>query len=133
MTIADPVCDPTVLAMSEEKAKTVLVAGGCGYIGSHTLVFLLQQKYNVVVVDNLVNSSKISLDRVCEIVGIDQKERERRMKFYDVDICNEVEFRKVFTEQSETGLPFFSCIHFAGLKVSVLISLDYRFRTFPLH
>jgi UDP-glucose 4-epimerase len=116
MTIAEQIDNPS-LKMNEDKVKTVLVTGGCGYIGSHTIIFLLEQKYNVVVVDNLVNSSKLSLERVCEIVGIDKKESERRIKFFDVDVCNEVEFRKVFVEQDKTGIPFFSCIHFAGLKV----------------
>jgi UDP-glucose 4-epimerase len=98
--------------------KTVLVTGGCGYIGSHTIVFLLEQNYNVVVVDNLINSSNVSLDRVCEIVGLDDPiERAKRLKFYNTDICNETDFRNVFIEQQSTGTPFFSCIHFAGLKV----------------
>jgi UDP-glucose 4-epimerase len=95
-------------------SKTVLVAGGAGYIGSHTLTCLLQQGFNVVVVDNLINSSRISLDRVCEIVGlVDAEQRAERLKFYEVDICNAVELRQVF-EESPT---FYSCIHFAGLKV----------------
>jgi UDP-glucose 4-epimerase len=98
--------------------KTILVAGGAGYIGSHTLTCLLQQGFNVVVVDNLVNSSRLSLDRVCEIVGLSSSssanERAERLKFYEVDICNEVELRKVFEAQAT---PFQACIHFAGLKV----------------
>ena len=99
--------------------KTVLVTGGCGYIGTHTIVFLLEQNYNVVVVDNLINSSNISLDRVCEIVGLnDPSERAQRLKFYNIDICNETDFRNVLIEQQQsTGTPFVSCIHFAGLKV----------------
>lgn len=102
--------------------KTVLVTGGCGYIGSHTIVCLLQQSYDVVVVDNLINSSKLSLDRVCEIVGLDDKEREKRLKFHNVDICDESKLRQVFVLQHEAGSAFYACIHFAGLKVSSLIS-----------
>jgi UDP-glucose 4-epimerase len=116
------VLDNPAIAMSDNNVKTVLVTGGCGYIGSHTIVFLLEQKYNVVVVDNLVNSSKVSLERVCEIVGMDQKEREHRLKFFDVDVCNELEFRRVFAAQEQSGGPFYSCIHFAGLKVSECLS-----------
>jgi UDP-glucose 4-epimerase len=96
------------------ESKTILVAGGAGYIGSHTLTCLLQQGYNVVVVDNLINSSSISLDRVCEIVGLTPEQRAERLKFYKVDICNEAELRKVFEASPVT---FQSCIHFAGLKV----------------
>jgi UDP-glucose 4-epimerase len=101
---------------SSTERKTVLVAGGAGYIGSHTLTCLLQQGFNVVVVDNLVNSSRISLDRVCEIVGlVDAEQRAERLKFYEVDICNEAQLRKVFEELSP--VTFQACIHFAGLKV----------------
>jgi len=93
--------------------KTILVAGGAGYIGSHTIVCLLQANYNVVVVDNLVNSSPVSLDRVAEIVGLDEEERKTRVVFHQVDICDEAALRKVF----ETSPKFEACIHFAGLKV----------------
>lgn len=99
--------------MSER--PTVLVTGGCGYIGSHTIVLLLEQNYNVVVVDNLINSSAISLDRVATIVGLtDPAERSKRIVVHKVDVCNEVEFRKVF----ESSPQFYAAIHFAGLKVS---------------
>lgn len=92
--------------------STILVTGGCGYIGTHTIVLLLEQKYNVVVVDNLVNSSAVSLDRVAEIVGLTEEERKERLKFHKVDICSEAELRKVFESSPE----FEACIHFAGLK-----------------
>lgn len=97
--------------------RNILVTGGCGFIGTHTIVLLLQNGYDVTVVDNLVNSSKVSLDRVTEIVGLSEEERKERISFYEVDICNEKLFREVF-EKSPT---FFSCIHFAGLKVSVQV------------
>ena len=91
----------------------ILVTGGCGYIGSHTITILLEKNYDVVVVDNLSNSSKASLDAVAKIVGLNEEERQRRLKFYQVDICHKEEFRKVF----ESSPKFLSCIHFAGLKV----------------
>lgn len=97
----------------------VLVTGGCGYIGSHTVTCLLQAKenYSVVVVDNLVNSSNKSLDRVVQIVGLSEEEREERLKFVNVDLLNEEELEKVFvSQQEEKGKGFDSCIHFAGLK-----------------
>eukprot|EP00529_Nitzschia_sp_RCC80_P021020 CAMPEP_0113463628 /NCGR_PEP_ID=MMETSP0014_2-20120614/12760_1 /TAXON_ID=2857 /ORGANISM="Nitzschia sp." /LENGTH=404 /DNA_ID=CAMNT_0000355637 /DNA_START=209 /DNA_END=1423 /DNA_ORIENTATION=+ /assembly_acc=CAM_ASM_000159 len=106
--------------------STILVAGGCGYIGSHTIVCLLEQNYNVVVVDNLVNSSTKSLDRVCEIVGLTNlEERSKRLQFYEVDMCDKLELKKVF-ESSPTK--FQACIHFAGLKAvgeSTRIPLKY--------
>lgn len=93
--------------------KTVLVTGGCGYIGSHTIVVLLEQKYDVVVVDNLSNSSAISLDRVADIVGLTADERAKRLVFHQADVCREDELRKVF----ESSPTFHTAIHFAGLKV----------------
>ena len=111
----------------------VLVTGGCGYIGSHTITCLLNspQKYSVVVVDNLSNSSPRSLDRVAEICGLDEKSRKDRLIFRDVDLCNEVAFRQVFEELPQ----FAACIHFAGLKVRCIyfsmyydVTFDYYFK-----
>ena len=59
----------------------VLLTGGAGYIGSHTAVELLESGYDVVVYDNLVNSSKIALDRVEEITG-------KKLTFYEADILD---------------------------------------------
>ena len=82
----------------------VLVTGGTGYIGSHTCVELLNEGYDVVVIDNLCNSNPKSLDRVKQITGKD-------LKFYEGDVRDEALLRKIFTENE------ISCvIHFAGLK-----------------
>lgn len=94
-------------------SKSVLVTGGTGYIGSHTIVLLLEQGYDVVVVDNLSNSSAQSLDRVQQIIGLNDEQRKKRLVHYKVDMCDEPAMRKVF-ENSPT---FEACIHFAGLKV----------------
>lgn len=83
---------------------SILVTGGAGYIGSHTVVELLNKGYEVVVVDNLVNSSKKSLDRVKEITGKD-------VKFYEADINDREALDKIFDSEKIE-----SCIHFAGLK-----------------
>jgi hypothetical protein len=102
-----------IIMSPSSKNPTVLVAGGCGYIGTHTIVCLLQQNYDVVVVDNLVNSNAISLEKVAEIVGLSKEDKEKRLVFHKVDICDEPALRKVF----ESSPKFISCIHFAGLKV----------------
>ena len=94
----------------------VLVTGGAGYIGSHTCVELLESGYDVVVIDNLCNSSPKSLERVQEITG-------KTLKFYEGDVRDEALLRKIFAE-NEIG----SVIHFAGLKAvgeSVSIPLRY--------
>ena len=96
--------------------KTILVTGGAGYIGSHTCVELLNAGYDVVVVDNLCNSSEESLNRVKEITGKD-------LKFYEIDINNREGLTKVFAENKIDAV-----IHFAGLKAvgeSVQKPLEY--------
>jgi UDP-glucose 4-epimerase len=82
----------------------VLITGGAGYIGSHTALALLEQDYEVVVVDNLSNSSEESLKRVRELTGKDAH-------FYKVDACDEAGLTKVFESEHVD-----SVIHFAGLK-----------------
>ena len=83
---------------------TILVTGGAGYIGSHTCVELLNAGYEVVVVDNLYNSSKKALDRVQEITG-------KTLKFYEADILDREAMTKIFEENQIDAV-----IHFAGLK-----------------
>ena len=83
----------------------ILVTGGAGYIGSHTLIELYNAGHDVVVVDNLSNSNPISLQRVAEIVGIE------RVPFIKVDIRDREGLLAVFAKHK-----FDACIHFAGLK-----------------
>ena len=83
----------------------ILVTGGAGYIGSHTLIELYAAGHTAVVVDNLSNSNPISLERVAKIIGVDA------IPFYQVDIRDREGLEKVFAEHE-----FDACIHFAGLK-----------------
>ena len=89
----------------------ILVTGGAGYIGSHTVVELLLAGHDVVVVDNLSNASEESLRRVLEIVQKDRPE-VKEIPFYEVDLRDRAGLEKVFAESK----PFDCCIHFAGLK-----------------
>jgi len=82
----------------------ILVTGGAGYIGSHTVIELQSAGYDVVVIDNLVNSSKESIRRVEKITG-------KPVKFYEGDIADEALLEKIFKSEEID-----SCIHFAGLK-----------------
>ena len=82
----------------------VLVSGGAGYIGSHTVIELQNAGMEVVVLDNLCNSSRESLKRVEKITG-------KPVKFYEVDIKDAAGLNKVFENEDID-----SCIHFAGLK-----------------
>lgn len=94
----------------------VLVTGGAGYIGSHTVIELLEDNKDVIIVDNFCNSNPIVLDRIREISGKD-------FKFYKVDITNGDELEVVFKENNID-----SVIHFAALKAvgeSVAKPLEY--------
>ncbi len=94
----------------------ILVTGGAGYIGSHTCVQLLEQGYEIVVLDNLDNSCEESLNRVKKITGKD-------FKFYKTDLLDYEGTEKVFEENQIDAV-----IHFAGLKAvgeSVRLPLKY--------
>lgn len=82
----------------------ILVTGGAGFIGSHTLIELIAAGHSPVVVDNLSNSSPESIHRVEKIVG-------QTIPFYEVDIRDREGLEKVFSNHT-----FDCCIHFAGLK-----------------
>ncbi|QTG80717.1 UDP-glucose 4-epimerase GalE [Arthrobacter crystallopoietes] len=82
----------------------ILVTGGTGYIGSHTTLALLEAGHDVVVVDNLANSSEESLRRVQELAG-------RKAAFHKVDLLDEVRLGEVFDAERVDAV-----IHFAGLK-----------------
>ena len=83
---------------------TILVTGGTGYIGSHTVVELQNAGYDVVVMDNLSNSSMKVLDRIEAITG-------KKVPFYEADIRNREDLEKIFSNEKIDAV-----IHFAGLK-----------------
>ncbi len=82
----------------------ILVTGGAGYIGSHTCVELLESGYEIVIVDNFVNSKPESLNRIRKITGKD-------FKFYEADLLDREALEKIFSENDISAV-----IHFAGLK-----------------
>ena len=99
-----------------EKKGTILAAGGTGFIGSHTVVELLEQGYGVVIVDNLYNSSADMTERINKITG-------KTPKFYDADVTDAGALRKIFSENDITAV-----MHFAGYKAvgeSVQKPLEY--------
>ena len=96
--------------------KTTLVTGGAGYIGSHTLIELINNNFEVVVIDNLANSSRESLRRVEQITG-------HEIPFIEADVRDQSVLDDIFTTYSID-----SVIHFAGLKAvgeSVAKPLEY--------
>lgn len=93
------------------KQTKILVTGGTGYIGSHVVVELLNQNYDVEILDNLINSKVTILDQIEKITG-------KKPKFYQIDLLNQSALEQVFTHTH-----FDSIIHFAGLK-SVAESIE---------
>lgn len=82
----------------------ILLTGGTGYIGSHTAIKLLEQGHNVVIIDNLSNSSRVVVDKIEKITG-------KRVAFYEVDMLDILSMREIFCNYEFDGI-----IHFAGLK-----------------
>lgn len=89
--------------------KNILLTGGCGFIGSHACVSLLQEGYKVHIVDNLYNSNKNIIDKIQLIVN---EEQFQNLTFHYCDLCNYNDLEKVFKTISQVD----SVIHFAGLK-----------------
>lgn len=82
----------------------ILVTGAAGFIGSHTCVELINSGYDIVGIDNFVNSKPIALDNIEKITG-------KRIAFYEGDVCDEALLRKIMNEHKISA-----AIHFAGLK-----------------
>ncbi|SFI62998.1 UDP-glucose 4-epimerase GalE [Nitrosomonas sp. Nm34] len=94
----------------------ILVTGGAGYIGSHTIIELLNNKHDVIIIDNLLNSSKVAINRIEKIVG-------KKLAFYEKDVRNKQALEEIFSKHQIDGV-----IHFAGLKAvgeSVRVPLKY--------
>lgn len=83
----------------------ILVTGGTGYIGSHTVVELLNEDYEVVIIDNLSNSDEDTLDRIKEITGV-------KPEFYQLDLCDKEDLTDFFARNGDID----SVIHFAAYK-----------------
>lgn len=83
---------------------SILVSGGAGYIGSHTVIELIENGYEPIIVDNLCNSKKVAIERLEKITN-------KKIKFYQYDLCDIEKLREVFKAEKIDA-----CIHFAGLK-----------------
>jgi UDP-glucose 4-epimerase len=84
--------------------KNILITGGTGFIGSHTTLELLNENFNVVIIDNLSNSKRTSLDRVEKLTG-------KKADFHEIDLLDREALQKLFSQYKFDGV-----IHFAGLK-----------------
>ncbi len=94
----------------------LLLTGGAGFIGSHTCLSLLEQGYEVIVVDSFINSSKKSLKRVLDILTIEGKDYANRLDIEEVDLRDIEGLNNVFENAYKFGKKIDAVIHFAGLK-----------------
>ena len=98
--------------------NNILVTGGAGYIGSHTVVELLENNYNVIVVDNFSNSNPEVIDNIYKITGIN-------VPYYNIDCCNKNDLKQIFEKYY-----FDAVIHFAAYKAvgeSIKFPLKYYY------
>lgn len=104
---------PWILSLAFDSNK-LIGHRGTGYIGSFTVLALLEAGYKVVVIDNLYNSSTVALDRIELICGV-------RPAFYKVEITDEAAIDKVFDDHPDID----SVIHFAALKVLRILTAQH--------
>ena len=96
------------MTQDNQTTKRILVTGGAGFIGSHTVCDLLESGYTVIIVDNFHNASRQVLPRIEKIVG---PQAAQRLTCYEADVCDKGALREIFQEERPQA-----AIHFAGYK-----------------
>lgn len=96
--------------------ETILVTGGCGYIGSHVSAYLLANGFNVLIIDSLVNSDENTIIKLRKISNSQSIKSEGKLSFKKGDLKNRKFLDKVFNECKKKSKPIKSVIHLAGLK-----------------
>ena len=96
--------------------NTVLVTGGCGFIGSHISIELIRSGFNVCIVDSLINSSENIIPKINKIIELENKNKQVKLFFRKGDLRNKQFLESVFKEFKEKRLEISSVIHCAGLK-----------------
>ena len=96
--------------------QTILLTGGAGFIGSHTCLVLLENNFRVVVFDSFINSSRIAIERIREILGDKINDLDSKLFIWEGDIRNEKVLKNAFTYFYQRNIPIKAVIHFAGLK-----------------
>ena len=99
--------------LSKEK---VLITGGCGYIGSHTSLLLLERGYRIIIVDSNINSSSKVIDKINDIASNKALNIKENLTFYKGDIRDYNFLKNIFKIEKERGYHISFVIHFAGLK-----------------
>ena len=101
---------------------TVLVTGGCGYIGSHTCIALLNSNYNILIIDSLVNSFDNTFEKIKKVALQKRFDNDERIQFIKGDLRDEIWLDSIFDEYIKIRRPIKKVIHFAGLK-SIFFSI----------
>ena len=99
--------------------KNILVTGGTGFIGSHTCVSLLENGYNITIIDSLINSSKSVIEGIRKVLELSNNFDKSNINFYMGDIRNMSFLQNVFLDSKNKHNPIDGVIHFAGLKAVV--------------
>ena len=94
----------------------ILITGGAGFIGSHTASLLLENGYDLIIIDSLINTSKLFLKKINILFKKIDEKYDERVKFIKCDIRDINKLHAVFQESANEGKPINSVIHFAGLK-----------------
>ena len=106
----------------------ILVTGATGYIGSHTCILLLKSGYNIVILDNFSNSSPKVIDNIIKVSNLNSKEISKRIKVFEIDICNPNSLDNMFSSMIKSGKKINAVIHFAGLKsVAESVEKPYKY------
>ena len=109
-------------------SKKILVTGGAGFIGCHTILALLKKGYEVLAYDSLINSSFKSLERVKEILKKDRPCEDIKLDFIKGDVRDENTLQNIFKKSKKIDKEINAVIHFAGLKSvanSIINPVDY--------
>ena len=108
--------------------ETILVTGGCGYIGSHTCVSLLENNYNVLILDSLINSSEDTFYKIKKTISLRGLKIDDKIQFIQGDLRNKFWLDNIFNDYLKANKPIKSVIHFAGLKSiydSIISPIEY--------
>ena len=95
---------------------TILITGGCGYVGSHTCIPLLENNYNLLVIDSLINSFEDAIENIKKIFSKDGIDIKDRIQFIKGDLRNKDWLDKIFGDYRKSNKPIKFVIHFAGFK-----------------
>tara|TARA_B100000700_G_C14991946_1_gene831758 strand:+ start:276 stop:1355 length:1080 start_codon:yes stop_codon:yes gene_type:complete len=95
--------------------RKILITGATGFIGSHTSLLLLKAGYNLLLIDNLSNSSSNVIDKIANLAGIKENEKNKRLNFFKGDIRDTEFLERIFRSSSKKE-PIDAVIHFAALK-----------------